>query len=95
MLILPMVRAVLVLPRAALCRWILSARLAGPRLVVTFEPRQGDAATNPLDGADLSSVHERLVDLLGPSARLTASLEPPALTLEFPRLHEEVDHDRA
>jgi hypothetical protein len=95
MLILPMVRAVLVLPHAARDQWVLSARVVGPRLVVTLEPQQSDATTNPLAGADLSSLHDRLLDLLGPSARLTASLQPPALTLEFPRLHEDVDHDRA
>ena len=94
MLILPMVRAVLVQPDAARCQWILSAQLVGPRLVVTFEPLQRDATMNPLAAADLSSLRDRILDLLGPPARLTASLQPPGLTLDFPRVQEDSDHDR-
>ena len=88
--ILPMVRAVMVLPHAARAQWVLNARVAGPVLAVTLEPRQSDVMTNPLSGADLSSLHDRLLDLLGPSARLTASVQPPALTLEFPSVREDV-----
>ena len=75
MLVLPLLRAVLALPDAARCEWTLSAEVAGDRLIVTLLA-SGDAGAETADllaRTNLSSLHDRLTNLFGRFARLTAS----------------------
>jgi LytS/YehU family sensor histidine kinase len=97
MLVLPLLRAVLALPDAARCEWTLSAEVAGDRLIVTLLA-SGDAGAETADllaRTNLSSLHDRLTNLFGRFARLTASAMPPTLTLDLPRLPEDPDDDGA
>jgi hypothetical protein len=96
MLVLPLVRAVLALPRAGACEWRLNARVAGPRVVITLQAAaEAGNAPPALADVDLSSLRDRLAQLFGQSAQLTISPRPPSLTLDLPRLQEEHDdHDR-
>lgn len=98
MLLLPLLRTVLALPRASEVEWLLSARVAGQHLRVTLQSNaDGDAAARGvLTGADLSSLHDRLARLFGRTATLAVSPQPPSVTLDLPRLHEEdSDDDRS
>jgi hypothetical protein len=97
MLVLPLLRAVLALPCATQPAWVLSARTAGHRLIVTLQSNvdAGAQAASLLDPVDLSSLRDRLTQLFGRSAHLTASSHPPTLTLDLPRLQEDPDDDRA
>jgi len=98
MLVLPLLREVLACPRAATSDWLLSARVAGQRLLVTLQPNAADIdadAPGVLASADLSSLHDRLAQLFGRSASLATSTRPPCLTLDLPRLQEDSDDDRA
>jgi hypothetical protein len=96
MLVLPLLRAVLVLPRAGACEWRLNARVAGPRVVITLHAAtEASTALPALADVDLSSLRDRLAQLFGQSAQLTKSPRPPSVTLDLPRLQEEHDdHDR-
>jgi hypothetical protein len=97
MLVLPLLRALLTVPGAAQCEWVLSARVAGERLLVTLQP-DGHAAAEAaglLASTDLSSLRQRLLQLFAGSAQLAASARPPALTLDLPSLQEESHDDRA
>jgi hypothetical protein len=96
MLVLPLVRAVLVVPRAAQLGWWLSAGVSGNRLTVTLQsmPEAGAEAAGLLASTDLTALRNRLAQLFGRSARLAMSPQPPALTLELPRLQEDPDDDR-
>jgi len=96
MLVLPLVRTVLVLPRATQYEWVLSARVASDRLIVTLRSGADTSAAlaGLLTGADLSPLHNRLTQLFGGAAGLSASTQPPALTLDLPRLQEDPDDDR-
>ena len=96
MLVLPLLRTALVLPHAKQPEWSLSAQIRGDRLIVTLEA-DADAGIDTaglLESADLSTLHDRLAQLFGGLARLTVSAQPPALTLDLPRLQEEPDDDR-
>ncbi len=97
MLVLPLLRAVLALPCATPPAWVLSAKTASHRLIVTLESEAdaGAEVAGLLERADLSSLHDRLTQLFGRSAHLTASSQPPTLTLDLPRLQEDSDDDRA
>jgi hypothetical protein len=97
MLVLPLVRAVLAVPRATQLEWGLSAHVAGNRLVLTLQSTaDADAeAAGLLAGIDLTPLRDRLARLFGRSARLALSLQPPMLTLDLPRLQEDPDDDRA
>ena len=97
MLVLPLLRALLAEPGATQCDWGLSVDIAGEHLLVTLQP---DADTNAdvaglLASADLSALRDRLIQLFAGSAQLTRSTQPPTLTLDLPRLHEESDDYRA
>jgi len=97
MLVLPLLRTVLALPHATEGEWLLSARITGQRLLVTLQSNaDGDAdAHGVLARADLSSLHERLARLFGPTATLAVSPRPPSVTLDLPRLQkEDSDDDR-
>jgi hypothetical protein len=92
MLVLPLVRAVLALPRAGACEWLLNARAAGPRVVITLQAAaEASNAPPALADVDLSSLGDRLAQLFGQSAQLTLSPRPPSVTLDLPRLQEEHD----
>jgi hypothetical protein len=95
MLVLPLLRAVLALPRATEGEWLLSARTAGQRLLVTLQlTADGDAdAHGELARADLSSLHDRLARLFGRTATLAVSPRPPSVKLDLPRLQEEDSDD--
>jgi hypothetical protein len=97
MLVLPLLRAVLALPCATQPEWVLSAKPASHRLIVTLQSNvdAGAEADGLLERADLSSLDDRLAQLFGRSAQLTASSRPPTLTLDLPRLQEDPDDDRA
>ena len=97
MLVLPLLRAVLVLPRATQPEWVLSAHIASHRLIVTLQSSTGAGAETAdlLASTDLSSLHDRLAQLFGRSARIAVSSQPPALILDLPRLQEDPDDDRA
>jgi hypothetical protein len=95
MLVLPLVRSVLASPRAIGLEWVLSADVTSHRLVVTLQSRASAETAELLASADLSSLHDRLAQLFGRSARLAVSSQPPALTLDLPRLQEASDDDRA
>ena len=96
MLVLPLARAVLAVPRSDAHAWRLSARLAEGRLVVTLAAMADDVgAGDVLRAADFQALDERLARLFGPSARLTFSDGPPAVTLDLPRLLEDCDDHRA
>jgi hypothetical protein len=95
MLVLPLLRSVLALPHATEGEWLLGARVAGPRLVVTLQSNAG--GDNDLEGvlahAELSSLHDRIGRLFGQAATLTLSLRPRCITLDLPLLHEEYPDD--
>jgi hypothetical protein len=93
MLLLPLLRAVLAVPRAAQVEWRLSAELVRQRLLVTLQPHDGDEAVAPglLAQAHLAPLHEQLSRLFGQTARLAVSAPPPCLTLDLPLLLE--DHN--
>jgi hypothetical protein len=94
MLVLPLLRDVLALPRATRSGWRLSARVAGQRLVITLQPEVDDGsgdAPGVLASADLSSLRDRLARLFGRAARLAVSPWPPSVTLELPRWQEDSD----
>jgi hypothetical protein len=97
MLVLPLLRAVLALPCATQPEWVLSAKTASDRLIVTLQSNvaAGAEADDLLERADLSSLDERLARLFGRSAQLAASSRPPTLTLDLPRLQGDPDDDRA
>jgi Histidine kinase len=97
MLVLPLLRAVLALPCATQPEWVLSAKTASDRLIVTLQStvRADAEADGLLERADLSSLDDRLAQLFGRSGRLTASSRPPTLTLDLPRLQGDPDDDRA
>jgi hypothetical protein len=97
MLVLPLVRAVLAVPRATQLGWGLSASVSGNRLTVTLQsmPEAGAEAAGLLASTDLTALRDRLVQLFGHSAHLAMSHQPPALTLDLPRLQEDPDDDRA
>jgi hypothetical protein len=95
MLVLPLLRSVLVVPYATQCEWTLDAKVAGDRLIVSLQADANASAAGLLAGADLSSLRERLAQLFGRSARFTVSSQPPALTLDLPRLHEDPDGDHS
>jgi hypothetical protein len=97
MLVLPLLRAVLALPCPTQPEWVLSAKTASDRLVVTLQSDVGAGAEADglLERADLSSLDDRLAQLFGRSAQLTASSQPPTLTLDLPRLQGDPDDDRA
>jgi Histidine kinase len=97
MLVLPLVRAVLAVPRATQLEWGLSAHVAGNRLAVTLQSTAdtGAAAAGLLTSIDLAALRDRLGQLFGRSASLVMSPQPPVLALELPRLQEDPDDDRA
>jgi LytS/YehU family sensor histidine kinase len=95
MLVLPLLRSVLASPRAMELEWVLSANITSHRLIVTLQSCASAETAELLATADLSSLHDRLAQLFGRSARLTASSQPPALTLDLPRLQEDPDDNRA
>jgi LytS/YehU family sensor histidine kinase len=97
MLVLPLLRAVLALPCPTQPEWVLSAKTASDRLIVTLQSKvaTGAEADSLLERADLSSLNDRLAQLFGRSAQLTASSRPPTLTLDLPRLQGDPDDDRA
>ena len=93
MLVLPMLRAVLAVPRAAQRSWQMSADVAEGRLVVTLGTDDADAHA-AFGEPDLAALRERLARLFGPSARLTVSNRLSSLTLDLPRLLEDADDHR-
>jgi len=97
MLVLPLLRTVLVLPRAARHAWTLSAESSGDHLVVRLAANEFvgdlDEAANLLAGANVSSLRDRVALLFGRYAQLTVSARPPAMTLHLPRLQEEDPDD--
>jgi hypothetical protein len=95
MLILPLVRSVLASPRAMQAEWVLSADITGERLIVTLQSGASAENAELLARADLSSLHDRLAQLFGRSARLAMSSQTAALTLDLPRLQEDFDDDCA
>ena len=95
MLVLPLLRSVLVMPRATQAEWVLSAHVAGHRLIVTLHAITGANSTVPMTSADLASLRDRLAQLFGRTARLSVSTEPPGLTLDLPLLQEDRHDDRA
>jgi hypothetical protein len=95
MLVLPLLRSVLVWPRATESEWVLSAHIASHRLIVTLQSIASANTDGPLTSTDLSSLHDRLAQLFGRTARLTVSSEPPGLNLDLPHLQEDRDDDRA
>ena len=95
MLVLPLLRAVLAVPHTEQSEWELSAHLANHRLIVTLQSSASAETSGLLPSMDLSSLHDRLAQLFGRSARLVVSSQPPALTLDLPHLQEHSDDDRA
>ncbi len=96
MLVLPLLRDVLALPRAAQGDWVLDARVAGLRLLVTLHANGDDGnadAAGALASADLSPLRDRLAQLFGQSARLGASPGAAHLTLDLPVLQGDGDDD--
>lgn len=96
MLVLPLLRTVLTAPDVRGCQWGLDARLSGDRLLVTLradDAHDTEAAAALIAGVDLSTLRDRLTQLFGRFAHLTASARPPALTLDLPRLQEDPDDD--
>jgi hypothetical protein len=97
MLVLPLLRTVLALPRAGQHEWALSAATVGDRLLVKLEAQGRDAgggeAAGLLASANVSSLHDRIDLLFGRFAHLTVSARPPAMTLNLPRLPEEDPDD--
>jgi Histidine kinase len=93
MLLLPLLREVLAVPRAMQVEWRLSAELVRQRLLVTLQPGAGDETDAPgvLAQANLAPLHEQLSRLFGQTAHLAVSAPPPCLTLDLPLLLE--DHD--
>jgi len=94
MLVLPLLRDVLAMPRATQRGWRLSARAAGQRLLIRLQPDADDGnrdAPGVLASADLSSLRDRLAQLFGRSARLAVSHSAPSVTLDLPRLQEDSD----
>jgi LytS/YehU family sensor histidine kinase len=93
MLVLPMLREVLAVPRAMQVEWRLSAELVRQRLLVTLQPDAGDETDAPgvLAMANLAPLHEQLSRLFGQTAHLAVSAPPPCLTLDLPLLLG--DHD--
>jgi hypothetical protein len=90
MLVLPMLRAVLAVPGAALRSWQLSAAVAEGHLVVALGADNADAHAT-LGEPDLAALRDRLARLYGPSAGLTVSDRLASLTLYLPRLLEDAD----
>ena len=93
MLVLPLLREVLAMPRAMQVEWRLSAELDRERLLVKLQPDAVDETDAPgvLVGANLAPLHEQLARLFGQTARLAVSASPPRLTLDLPLLLG--DHD--
>ena len=91
MLVLPMARAALGLTHAAIAKWVLSACVIDQRLLVTLEAQSIDLVADPLMGADLTLLRDRLERLLSGSARLTTTAKPPSLSLELPLTQEDSD----
>ena len=89
MLVLPMARAALGLTHAAIAKWVLSACVIDQRLLVTLEAQSNDLVADPLMGADLTLLRDRLERLLSGSARLTTTAKPPSLSLELPLTQED------
>jgi hypothetical protein len=73
---------------------LLSAHLASHRLIVTLQSIAGAETACPFASMDLAPLHDRLARLFGRTARLTASSEPPRLTLNLPHLQEDRDDHR-
>lgn len=95
MLVLPLLRTVLNAPDSRVSRWSLVARLSGDRLLVTLSADDANdaGAVASVAAADLSTLRDRLTQLFGQFAHLTASARQPALTLDLPRLQEDFDDD--
>ncbi len=93
MLVLPLLREVLAVPRATEVEWCLDAELVGQRLIVTLQPSPADLTGIPgvLAQPNLAPLHEQLWRLFGQTARLAVSAAPPCLTLDLPLLLG--DHD--
>jgi len=93
MLVLPLLREVLAVPRGMQVEWRLSAELDRQRLLVTLQPDVGDEtdAAGVLAQANLAPLHDQLSRLFGQSAHLALSAPPPRLTLALPFLLG--DHD--
>lgn len=93
MLVLPLLRDVLAVPRTIQIEWCLSAALVRQRLLVTLQPDAADEtdAAALLAQANLAPLHEQLSRLFGQTARLAVSASPPCLTLDLPLLLG--DHD--
>jgi Histidine kinase len=90
MLVLPLLRSVLVVPRATQgAEWALSAHLASRRLIVTLHSIAGAETAGPFTSMDLAPVHDRLAQLFGRTARLSVSSERPGLILDLPYLRED------
>lgn len=85
MLALPMLRAVLRVPRAGACAWRLGAEASGGRLRVTLAAIGASADNAPQIGAaDLQPLRERLARLHGDAARLQVAADPQCLALDLP-----------
>jgi len=88
MLVLPMLRDVLAVPRSTHIVWRLSAALVRQRLLVTLQPHAGDDtdAAAAFAEADLAPLREQLSRLFGQTAWLAVSASRPCLTLDLPLL---------
>ena len=92
MLLLPLLREVLAVPRAMQVDWQLGAQRARQRLLVTLQPDDGQAdASGVLAQAQLAPLHEQLSRLFGQTARLALFASPPRVILDLPFLLG--DHD--
>jgi hypothetical protein len=90
MLVLPMLRAVLAVPGAALRSWQMGAAVAEGRLVVALGADDADAHA-ALGEPDLAALRDRLARVFGPSARLTVPDRLASLTLDLPLLLEDAN----
>jgi hypothetical protein len=95
MLILPLLRAALAAPHAMAHEWLLGATVQRSGLQVTLQSNATTEAPEMLAQADLVTLHERLVQLHGPHARLTISPASQSLTLDLPLLPEDSDDQSA
>lgn len=96
MLVLPLLRAVLAIPCAGQREWVLTAKTASGRLIVTLQS-DVDAGAEGADlfaRADLTWLEDRLIQLFGRFARLAASSDSPMLTLDLPLLQGDLDDHR-
>jgi hypothetical protein len=88
MLLLPLLREVLALPRALQSPWRISAEVVRQRLRVTLQPDadSGETDVPMLAQANLGPLHEQITRLFGPAAQLAVSARPQSMMLDLPPL---------